>query len=201
VGCLWYDPRSLVGWSSRATEVAIATCCHSQLLGIARLARPAHWPFPGRDPEHPVHPVVLHAACCSACAASGLGKRVTVHTLRHSFATHLQESVTDIRIIHGALYPRLRLTPSAARSTGCASRRRRHPEPRQCAPRWGGGYSAATAKRSGRSHAAQVGRIERRVIAAAEACRTPLLGGHVEQCGDCAPVRCAYNSCGNRHCP
>ena len=38
-------------------------------------------------------------------------------------------------------------------------------------------------------------------MAAIEACRTPALGGHVEQCGDCGLVRCAYNSCRNRHCP
>src|SRR5271168_3049425 len=38
-------------------------------------------------------------------------------------------------------------------------------------------------------------------MAAIEACRTPVLGGHVEQCGDCGLVRCAYNSCRNRHCP
>ncbi len=75
----------------------------AQLLGILRtywrLARPKDWLFPGRDPANPIEVNVLHAACRSACAASGLTKRVTVHTLRHSFATHLLESGTDIRII------------------------------------------------------------------------------------------------------
>ena len=46
-----------------------------------------------------------------------------------------------------------------------------------------------------RSHGAHLGRIERRVMAAIELCRTPALGGHVEQCGDCELVRCAYNAC------
>jgi len=52
-----------------------------------------------------------------------------------------------------------------------------------------------------RSHDGHLGRIERRIMAAIEVCRTPALGGHVEQCGDCGLVRCAYNSCRNRHCP
>jgi len=52
-----------------------------------------------------------------------------------------------------------------------------------------------------RDHVGHLGRIESRVMAAIEACRTPVLGGHVEQCGDCGLVRCAYNSCRNRHCP
>ena len=79
----------------------------AQLLGILRtywrLARPKHWLFPGRDETKPIDVQVLHAACRSACAAAGLAKRVTVHTLRHSFATHLLEAGTDIRIIQALL--------------------------------------------------------------------------------------------------
>jgi site-specific recombinase XerD len=69
------------------------------LRGYWRLVRPRHWLFPGRDKSRPIHPEVLHAACRSACKAADLAKRVTVHTLRHSFATHLLEAGTDIRII------------------------------------------------------------------------------------------------------
>lgn len=73
-----------------------------QLLRILRtywrLARPETWLFPGRG-DKPIDVAVLHSACRSAVKAAGLVKRVSVHTLRHSFATHLLESGVDVRII------------------------------------------------------------------------------------------------------
>ena len=52
-----------------------------------------------------------------------------------------------------------------------------------------------------RAHDSHLGRIERRVMSAIELCRTAALGGHTEACAECGLVRCAYNSCRNRHCP
>ena len=52
-----------------------------------------------------------------------------------------------------------------------------------------------------RVHAGHLGRVERRVMTAIVACRTAVLGGHVEACDACGMTQIAYNSCRNRHCP
>ena len=60
------------------------------------------WVFPGPD-GRPLDAGVLQAACRKARDEAGLGKRVTFHTLRHCFATHLLEAGTDIRVIQELL--------------------------------------------------------------------------------------------------
>jgi integrase/recombinase XerD len=78
-----------------------------QLLAVLRdywrRMRPPVWLFPGPDPTQAITPRTLQRACREAADAAGLDKSVTVHTLRHSFATHLLEQGVDIRVIQDLL--------------------------------------------------------------------------------------------------
>ena len=64
-----------------------------------RIARPRLWLFPGRDPLQPLTTRQLNRAVHAAADMAEITKRVTPHTLRHSFATHLLEQNIDIRVI------------------------------------------------------------------------------------------------------
>jgi integrase/recombinase XerD len=64
-----------------------------------RIARPAVWLFPGRDPLLPLTTRQFNRAVHAAADRAAIKKRVTPHTLRHSFATHLLEEKTDVRLI------------------------------------------------------------------------------------------------------
>jgi integrase/recombinase XerD len=74
-----------------------------RLLDLLRdwycIVRPAVWLFPGRDPMLPMTTRQLTRAVHIAARLAEINKRVTPHTLRHSFATHLFEQNIDIRLI------------------------------------------------------------------------------------------------------
>ena len=57
------------------------------------------WLFPSWRTKHHLSSEAVAQACRDAAKQSGLTKRVTAHILRHSFATHLLEQGTDVRVI------------------------------------------------------------------------------------------------------
>jgi site-specific recombinase XerD len=64
-----------------------------------RAARPQGWLFPGQNPVNPLTTRQLNRACHAAAQMAEIEKPVSLHTLRHSFATHLLEQKIDIRVI------------------------------------------------------------------------------------------------------
>jgi len=71
--------------------------------------------LPGQKPQRPISTTAVRQVLRKVIRETGLAKRVSMHTLRHCFATHLLEAGTDIRILqvllgHSSIRTTLRYT-------------------------------------------------------------------------------------------
>jgi site-specific recombinase XerD len=62
-------------------------------------SKPKNWLFPGMRPDRPMSPNAMNVCCHYLCNKLRIKKRLSAHVLRHSFASHLLDSGTDLRTI------------------------------------------------------------------------------------------------------
>jgi site-specific recombinase XerD len=170
-----------------------------KLLALLRdywqAVHPTTWLFPGTAPDRPLAAGTLDDVCRKARQRSGLGKKITSHTLRHSFATPLLEAGTDIRTIqlwlghaslrttatylHGS-QATVAATPSPFETLALPAQSTRGPMSRpalEVADRvrlYGAAFLNA--------YEAALSLLQKAVLRAIRLCRTAALGGHLEPC-------------------
>ena len=87
------------GKGRKDRQVMLSPSLLELLRDYYREARPAGWLFPGRNRIDPISTRQFNRAFGAACDFVEIKNKVSPHTLRHSFATHLLEGGTDIRVI------------------------------------------------------------------------------------------------------
>ena len=100
------------GKGRKDRKVMLSPALLQLLRDYWREARPAGWLFPGKPKINPLSPRQLNRAFNSAKHMAGIARPATLHTLRHSFATHLLEANTDVRVIQ-VLLGHAKLTSTA----------------------------------------------------------------------------------------
>ena len=98
--------------------VALSPILLNELRAYWKAYKPGAWLFPGARPDQPIGASSIQKVCGVVAQKAGLQKKVTPHMLRHSFATHLLESGTNVRVIqvllgHGSLNTTMRYTQVA----------------------------------------------------------------------------------------
>ena len=91
------------GKGKKDRMVMLSKTLLEELRSYVGWARPYHWLFPGTDPTKPLCNRTVQRTCRLAGKRAGITKRVTPHVLRHSFATHLLDAGTDLRVIQTLL--------------------------------------------------------------------------------------------------
>ena len=91
------------GKGQRDRYTLLSTRLLTELRAYWALHHPSHWMFPGAAPDGHIGQASVRVVFRKACASAGITKRVTPHTLRHSFATHLLETGTDVAVIQALL--------------------------------------------------------------------------------------------------
>lgn len=100
------------GKGGKDRDVMLSPSLLELLRDYWREARPQGWLFPGQSRVEPMSPRSLNRAFNSAKRMAGIKKPATLHSLRHSFATHLLEADTDVRVIQ-VLLGHAKLTTTA----------------------------------------------------------------------------------------
>lgn len=91
------------GKGGKPRMVPMSAALRELLREYWRTYRPREFLFPGNEPEHPLHESSVQHACVRARLLARLDKPASVHTLRHSYATHLLELGVDLRTIQKLL--------------------------------------------------------------------------------------------------